>query len=154
MKHQLAPLRHDRTEELFGPVIHSYTRAQAFADGVLVDVTNATDASGWKLSPFKFPVALTRAAYAATIEVGGKYINPQPFHEELVLPASQDLPRRLWDVFSMLLCAIRSAPSSSSSIHFSLLVNGPPRRRVHLKSRCGPGDHAEPVITILLSNED
>ena len=70
------------------------------------------------------------------------------------MPASQDLPRRLWDVFSKLLCAIRSAPSSSSSIHFSLLVNGPPRRRVHLKSRCGPGDHAEPVITILLANED
>ena len=153
--------RHDRTEELFGPVIHSYTRAQAIADGVLVDVTNATDASGRKLSPFKFPVALTRAAYAATIEVGGKYINPQPatrnpqpFHEELVLPASQDLPGRLWDVFWMLVYAIRSAPSSSSSIHFSLLVNGPPRRRVHLKSLCAPGDHAEPVITILLPNED
>ena len=102
MRPQLAPLRHDRTEELFGPVIHSYTRAQAFADGVLVDVTNATDASGRKLSPFKFPVAFTRAAYAATIEVGGKCINPQPFHEEMVSPASQDLPRRLWDVFSML----------------------------------------------------
>jgi hypothetical protein len=31
--------------------------------------------------------------------------------------------------------------------------DGPPRP-VHLKAICGPGDEGEPVITILLPNED
>ena len=40
----------------FGPVIYSYTRAQALADGVLVDVTETGKEVG-----FKLPVAITEA---------------------------------------------------------------------------------------------
>jgi type I site-specific restriction endonuclease len=43
--------------EIFGEPIHSYTRADAFADGYLVDVTDTAREAG-----FRFPVALTRAA--------------------------------------------------------------------------------------------
>lgn len=47
----------------FGPVIYAYTRAQALADGVLVDVSNAAVEAG-----FKVPVALTRAAWDDCVE--------------------------------------------------------------------------------------
>ena len=40
-------------------LIHSYTRAQAIEDGVLVDVSDVATEAG-----FKLPVAITRAAWA------------------------------------------------------------------------------------------
>ena len=43
-------------EDVFGPVISCYSRAQAIEDGVLVDVTNMAREAG-----FKWPVALTHA---------------------------------------------------------------------------------------------
>ena len=39
------------TTEPFGPVIYSYTRAQAVADGVQVDVTKTAQEAG-----IKFPI--------------------------------------------------------------------------------------------------
>lgn len=42
-------------EDIFGPVIHSYTRSQAIDDGVLVDVTATAQEAG-----FKVPTALTQ----------------------------------------------------------------------------------------------
>ena len=44
--------------DFFGPVISAYTRRQALADGVLVDVS----AMAWEAG-FKFPVSLSRAAW-------------------------------------------------------------------------------------------
>src|SRR5262249_50350265 len=46
----------DSITELFGPVIHSYTRARAIADGVLVDVSEATREAG-----LTFQIAVTQA---------------------------------------------------------------------------------------------
>jgi hypothetical protein len=45
-------------EEFFGEPISVYTRAQAIADGVLVDVTEAAKQAG-----FRIPVALTAALW-------------------------------------------------------------------------------------------
>jgi hypothetical protein len=45
-------------EDLFGPVIHAYSRAEALEDGVLVDVTSTAREAG-----FRIPVALTRAVW-------------------------------------------------------------------------------------------
>ena len=47
-------------ESPFGPVIYSYTRAQAFADGVQVEVTKTAQEAG-----IKFPMFLTRAVFEA-----------------------------------------------------------------------------------------
>ena len=44
----------------FGPVVYSYTRAQAVADGVQVEVTKTAQEAG-----IKFPMFLTRAVYDA-----------------------------------------------------------------------------------------
>ncbi len=45
--------------EIFGEPISIYTRAQALDDGFLVDVSELAKEAG-----FRFPVALTRAAWA------------------------------------------------------------------------------------------
>ncbi len=49
--------------EMFGEVIHSYTRKQATEDGFLVDVTETAHEAG-----FSIPVALTRAIWEDCVE--------------------------------------------------------------------------------------
>ena len=45
--------------DLFGEVIYAYTRAQAIADGVLIDVSELSRDAG-----FRHPVAMTSGAWA------------------------------------------------------------------------------------------
>ena len=137
--------------------VYSYSRAQAIADGVLVDVTNAADASGQRLSPFKYPVGMTHAAWEATIGAGGTWEDDKDGEAVLQFPGGQDFAGRMHDVFTMLLFAIRQAKPGEDRIWFSVLVdvNRDGRKtKVELWSQCGPGDTAEPVLTIMLTNED
>src|SRR5262249_51916780 len=120
-------------------VISSYSRAQAIEDGVLVDVSEVAGQAG-----ITFPVALTRAVWAKYVEV----------------PAGvkcQDVAGRLWDVLWMLRMAIRRS-SGGSEIRYSLHVRNTNRAGtpplVQLKALCGPGDDGEPVITVMLPEED
>lgn len=138
-------------------LISVYSRAQAIADGVLIDLTVATDREGRRLSPFKFPVAMTATAFGEAIAAGGTWQRDADGHETLALPGGQDFAGRLWDVFWMLLAAIRQAPDGADCVRFavSVLVDGVSRREVvRLKSVCGPGDAGEPVLTIMLPDED
>jgi hypothetical protein len=67
--------RNDNSD-LWGKPIHVYTRAQAIADGILVDFTTAKDDRGQLLcqqAGFKIPVAITRTAWAKTVEAGGTW---------------------------------------------------------------------------------
>jgi len=127
------------TDSVFGDVIYSYSRAQAIEDGVLIDVSSTAREAG-----ITFPVALTAAAWAAYVVV------PEGVR-------GQDEAGRLWDVVSMLRFAIKASRGGGGSIlPYRLYVkntNGKPRM-VTLKSVCGPGDGAEPVITIMLPEED
>ena len=141
-------------------VIYSYTRAQAIADGVLVDVTHATDANGQPLSIFKCPVAFTRTAYDETIAAGGHWQSvPDGDGEEvLVLPASQDVAGRLWDVFSLIAQASalpenRRASEFRFNVRVDVLGDGHPQL-VALKVVASPGDEGEMVLTIMLPHED
>jgi len=89
----------DQPDNPWGEPISSYTRAQAIADGVLVDLTSATDDKGHRLCPqagFKVPVAITRTAWAQTIEAGGSW-KPDGEGEVLELKGGQSLTGRLWD---------------------------------------------------------
>ncbi|MGW9402311.1 DUF6573 family protein, partial [Streptomyces sp. NPDC055642] len=79
------------TEGVFGPPIHTYTRAQALADGVLVDAGPLAQEAG-----FRWPVALTQAAHAEAVAW-----NPE--HE-----AGQDETGRLWDVLWLATIAARA----------------------------------------------
>jgi len=129
-------------DNLFGELISSYTRAQAIEDGVLVDVSEPAREAG-----FRYPVALTRAAWELAVAVP----------EGVTL---QDEPGRLLDVLSVLRFAIRCGPSRDKLCFKVKVYRTTEERRakkpstVTLKSLCGPGDTAEPVITVMLPEED
>jgi hypothetical protein len=134
-------------EEIFGEVIYSYTRAQAIEDGVLVDLTSPVFSFRKGLNicqeaGLKFPVAMTSAAFAETVG------------DERSLPAGQDISGRLWDVLWMLRLAIGRSQGGDLVFYDVLVWNGRKQQRVRLKAVCGPGDDAEPVITIMLRGED
>jgi hypothetical protein len=119
-------------------VIYAYTRAQTLEDGVLVDVSAMAREAG-----IKFPVALTATVYGQYVEV------PEGV-------TGQDETGRLWDILWMFRCA--AAKFDGSTLLFKLHVRNDNQDRtpslVTLKAECGPGDDAEPVITIMLPEED
>jgi len=128
------------TNELFGEVISSYSRAQAIEDGVLVDVSATAKEAG-----IKFPVALTSTVWGQYVEV------PEGV-------SCQDETGRLWDILWMFRCA--AAKFDGSTLLFKLYVRNHNRERLNsrdlvtLKAVCGPGDDGEPVVTIMLPDED
>ena len=130
--------------EIFGEPISVYTRAQAIEDGVLVDLMQGETAPLVREAGFKFPIAMTTAAFSEAVA---------PIDGEL--PEGQDLKGRLWDVLMVLKFAIRVS-SGGQELRFKVSVyQGEGKSEtVELKSLCGPGDSMEPVITIMLPEED
>jgi hypothetical protein len=121
----------------FGELISTYSRFQAIEDGVLVDISAVAREVG-----IRFPVAMTRAAWAATV--------PVPRNTEC-----QDEAGRLWDVVWLLRCVIRASATIGETLRCAVRVRvGRRLRIVWLKAVCGPGDDAEPVITVMLPDED
>lgn len=123
------------------PIIH-YTRAQALADGVLVDASEIAKEAG-----FKVPVAISEAAWRDCVEWTA---------EDSKRQTHQDQAGRLWDVVWM---GARGAPRSGDRGTFQLYrVKRDGRSRdatlVTLAIHIGPGDAGEPVITIMLPGED
>lgn len=121
-------------------VIYAYTRTQAIEDGVLVDVSEMAKEAG-----IKFPVALTAGVYGRYVEVPDGVM-------------AQDPAGRLWDILWMFRCA--AGRSQGDTLQFQLYVRNHNCERldrrdlVTLKANCGPGDNGEPVITIMLPDED
>ena len=126
-------------DELEFEVIVAYTRAQAIADGTLRDVTSTAREMGIKL-----PVAVTHSVW-------DRYVMLTP----AALRARNDERGRLWDVLWMFRAAAQRAPEANEII-FSLYVvtDSTKPSLVELKAVCGSGDNAEPVITIMLPEED
>ena len=122
------------------PVIFSYTRQQAIEDGVLVDLTEWARETG-----FVIPVACTS-------EVWHGHIEPPPDTAEL----GQSQRGRAHDVLWMLYLAIRKGANSNEQLMFEVAFLQASGRveSVQLKAICGPGDHGEPVLTILMPHED
>ena len=118
-------------------LIHVYTRAEALADGFLVDVTTTAREAG-----IKYPVALTRAVWCQYVEV------PEGVE-------GQDEAGRLWDVLWMLRHAIGKAKPGTSILLYHLYVRNDNRRArsATLKAMCGPDDDGSPCFTVLLPEE-
>jgi hypothetical protein len=118
-------------------VVSIYTRADALQDGVLVDVSEMAAQAG-----IPYPTAMTDAVYQCYVRV------PEGV-------SCQDEKGRLWDILYLLGFGILQA-GDASEIRFSLSVqnNENLREPVQLKAVCGRGDCGEPVITIMLPDED
>ena len=132
-------------ESIFGDVIYSYTRAQAIEDGVLVEAGSMAQEAG-----FKWPVALTSAVWEDCVAWTDDDSRKKLF---------QDQAGRLWDVLYMASHTIRTSKDSGDRLLYELYRV--PRdgysteaKPVTLQLIIGPGDHGEPVITILMLNED
>jgi hypothetical protein len=136
------------SDPVFGEIIHSYSRREAIEDGVLIDLMQDEDGKMARSLGFRFDIAMTPAAYETAI-----------FPSSGSLPPGQDRGGRLWDVLWMLKFAIKRSRGDGDALHFNLSVaNFKDGRAVQelltLKALCGPGDDAEPVITIMLPDED
>lgn len=125
------PNDQDMARERFGELIYAYTRAQALADGVLVDLSERARASG-----IHYPAACTAGLWALIETI------PEPDREmrEVALAV------RISAVLSALLAAIRAA-RGTDRVYFRALGAA-------LWAQCGPGDDGKPVITILREGED
>ena len=117
-------------------VISSYSRAQAVADGVMIDITKLAREAG-----FRYPVALTAAAWHDCVVVS----STDHVHDET---------GRLWDVLNVLRYVARMNPGRSE-VRFCVDVADENEHvtRVWLKCQCGFGDSPEPVLTVMLPDE-
>ena len=130
---------------IFGKVISVYTRAQAMADGVLIDAGSMTREAG-----FRWPVAITAGAWADCVAWDDADSERQ---------THQDQSGRLWDVLFMAAYAARANADAGSELLFELYRvprdgQATEAELTTLKLVVGPGDGGEPVMTILLPNED
>ena len=130
----------DSLEAAFGSVIYSYTRKQAVADGVQVDVSKTALEAG-----IKFPMFLTRAVWDTYVTV------PEGV-------SAQDEAGRLWDLVWMTRFAILRAKPGVDRIPVALYVRNDNHRArlVKLIATCGPLDIDDPApsITVMMMDED
>ena len=124
----------------FGPVIYAYTRAQAVADGVQVEVTKTAQEAG-----IKFPVFLTRTVFDSFVTV------PEGV-------TGQDEAGRLWDVVWMLRFGIIRARPGVDRIPVAMYVRNDNTRAklVKLIATCSALDISDPqpAITVMMPDED
>jgi hypothetical protein len=124
----------------FGEVIYSYTRSQAVADGVQVELTKTAQEAG-----IRFPVFLTRAVYDA-------YVTVPPG------VSCQDEAGRLWDLMTMTRFAILRSRPGCDRLPVALYVRNDNRapRLVRLIATCGALDidDPQPAITLMMLGED
>lgn len=121
-------------------IIHAYTRAQAIADGLQIEVTTTAQEAGLRV-----PVFLTQSVYAAFVTVPPGVM-------------AQDEAGRLWDIVWMLRFAIQCRRNQCDHLTFELCVRNDNLRPavVKLVAVCGPldKDNPQPAITVMLPDED
>ena len=129
-----------RLRSPFGQVIYSYTRAQAVADGVQVDVTKTAQEAG-----IKFPMFLTRAVWEAYITVPPDV-------------TGQDEAGRLWDIVWMTPFRNPRSRPGCDRIPVALYVRNDNQRSrlIKLIATCGllDIDDPQPAITVMMPDED
>jgi hypothetical protein len=108
--------------------------------GALIDVSATAREAG-----IRYPEALTRAMWERCVRVPPGVL-------------CQDEAGRLWDVLTMLRLVIRGSDGGAREMGFGVHVRNdncdrtPPL--VRLKAVCGPGDDREPVITVMMPDDD
>jgi len=123
------------TDEL----IHKYTRAEAIADGVLVDVSAL--APSICLEHYKDPIAATSTVWAV---IERAVENPE---------AGNDLAGVLHDIFSMSRLVGRKV--AEDRLRFTVVIRGAGKKtNFSFDLVRGPGDEGEPVLTLMFPGED
>lgn len=123
-------------ESVFGEVIFAYSRKQAIEDGVLVDVSERAREAG-----FKWP-------FAMTAEVWGLIEDIPESH------SYEDIQGRLWDVLMTALFGVSASQEKGQALFFDMILHQRDSDQIRLKLIAGPGDLGEPVLTLMLPNQD
>jgi hypothetical protein len=133
------PTQADR-ENFFGGVIYAYSRSQAVADGVQVDVTKTAQEAG-----IKFPMFLTRAVFDAYVAV------PEGV-------TGQDEAGRLWDLVWMTRFSILRSHGHTDRLPVALYVRNDNHRAklVKIIAVCSALDieDPQPALTLMMVDED
>jgi hypothetical protein len=122
-------------DNLFGDLIFSYTRKQAIEDGVLVDLTSRFPKD---TRLFKYPIACTSAIWNIVTEACEK--------------TGEDLGAYVWDMCWMAI-NFRVEKLGHSTVLFKCSIPLGVKEYI-LKMMVHGGDNGEPVITIMLPDED
>ena len=126
--------------EVFGEPISTYSRAQAIEDGVLVDLIQDKMAEVAR-QHYKYPIACTASVFGIMERAVSNKRHCNSFAGVL-----HDM---LW--------MSRVAPTimDEQTRSFRVKIVGASRKSMYdFKMVCGPGDEGEPVLTIMLPNED
>lgn len=130
-------------EDLFGPVIFSYTREQAVADGQQIKFDGELAAlaaeAGWKFQVYMTDTVWNLVEMAVANK---KHMN--------------DLKGVLWDIFYMGAHGPAKMLDASTK-QFQVIITGTGRTRNHwLKVQVGPTDidDATPAVTFMMADED
>ncbi|HWQ92760.1 MAG TPA: DUF6573 family protein [Clostridia bacterium] len=121
--------------------IYTYTRAQAIADGIQVDVSKVATEAG-----IRFPVFVTRTVFETYVTVPAGV-------------TGQDEAGRLWDLVWMLRFACVRASACATYVPIVLYVRNSdsrPAELVKLVATVGPVDidDPHPAITLMMPDED
>ena len=128
-------------QDVFGEVISSYSREQAIEDGVLVDGM-VGDLAEVSRQHFKYPVAMT----AAVFELMEKAVNHPKWCNDF---------RGVWHDILWMSKMAKIRRIDATQHLFRVIITGTGRKRYHtLKIVCHAGDNAEPVLTVMLPDED
>ena len=125
-------------------VVSTYSRVQAIADGVLVDVSSTAREAG-----VRFPCVLSARAWEACVAWSEA--------DTKAHRVPQDEQGRLWDVLTMFVRAARRTEGSELRFTLHCVPREGTSRRAQLTQLCatiGPDDTLDPVITIMLPGED
>ena len=126
-------------DPFWGEPIHTYTRTEALADGVLFDVSETASEAG-----FKVPVALTAGVWADVCDLSGRYVS-----------AGQSPEGRLWDLLFMAAHAARRRENRNASVfNYALIMPVGDGNNYRAKCHVSPGDEGEAVVTIMRPDED
>ena len=123
--------------------IHTYTRAQAISDGMLIDIT---------------PMA-TEAGIALPTVVSANLYHGHVVPPTNTLDLGQSIEGRLWDVLMVLRAYGKRAEGNRITFPVDIVAGRTPEgapRVVTVKviAMVHPSDDAEPVITIMLPEDE
>jgi hypothetical protein len=116
----------------------SYSRARAIEDGVLIDVSETAQKIG-----LRYPTAITASVWADYVRV--------PEGAE-----GQDKAHRLREILFMCCCDFLRPTDDRAEVLFQVPVRNDNHRttKVTLRAVIGAGDELEPVITIMMPDEE
>ena len=119
--------------------IHTYSRAQAIEDGVLIDVTKQAKDIG-----IRFPTALTAGVWA----------------EAVAAPIGSELANDIWEIsrvnelLEMAMMELETLSTKCVRFVYHVAITLDDSKRIEFRATVSLGDDGRHVLTVMLPHED